>query len=113
MKTDKELLQMAAKAMGFEVYETTDGTLQNRPIWVFSAGGAMGTMPYEVHWNPLMDDTQAFRLAVKLQMTVAYEPNRGGWSVGAIVDGEFKWLSWDEDCARAIVLAAASIGETI
>lgn len=66
--TDKEMLELAAKAYGVEVYESTDGTVQNRPVLVFSAGGRMGTMPYEERWNPLQDDGQAFRLAVKLDI---------------------------------------------
>ena len=65
---DRELLELAAKAAGIEIYESTDGTIQNRPVWVFSAGGGMGTMPYEDRWNPLIDDAQALRLAVKLEM---------------------------------------------
>lgn len=69
--SDRELLEWAAKAAGIEVYESTDGTLQNRPILVFAAGGGMGTMPYEERWNPLVDDAQALRLAVKLALTIA------------------------------------------
>lgn len=67
---DRELLELAAKAAGIEIYESVDGTIQNRPVWVFLAGGAMGTMPYEEQWNPLRDDATALRLAVKLFMTV-------------------------------------------
>ncbi len=66
--TDRDLLELAAKAAGLEIYESTDGTLQNRPVWVFTAGGGMGTMPYEERWNPLNDDAQALRLAVKLDI---------------------------------------------
>ena len=64
--TDRELLELAAKAAGVEIYESTDGTIQNRPVWVFKAGGGMGTMPYEEQWNPLLEDGQALRLAMTL-----------------------------------------------
>ncbi len=70
--TDRELLELAAKAAGIKVYESTDGTMQNRPVLVFSAGGGMGTMPYEEQWNPLREDAQALRLAVKLRMDVEW-----------------------------------------
>jgi len=54
--TDRELLEMAAKAAGaeFEVSDE-DGVYLHQPI-----GGVAG------FWNPLTDDGDAFRLAVKL-----------------------------------------------
>ena len=73
--TDRELLELAAKAAGISVYESTDGTIQNRPVLVFSAGGGMGTMPYEERWNPLSDDAQVFRLAVKLDIDIYQADN--------------------------------------
>ncbi|MFK4706212.1 hypothetical protein ABIC83_003051 [Roseateles asaccharophilus] len=42
---------------------------------------------------------------VEHQLTVAHEPSRGGWSVGAVVDGEFKWLAHDESVEPAIAAA--------
>lgn len=69
---DKELLAYAAKAAGIKIYESTDGTIQNRPVWVFSAGGGMGTMSYEERWNPLTDDSQALRLWVKLKLDISF-----------------------------------------
>jgi hypothetical protein len=67
---DREMLELAALAMGIPVYESTDGTIQNRPILAFAGGGGMGTMPYEIKWDPRFDDAQAFRLAVKLRLLV-------------------------------------------
>jgi hypothetical protein len=81
--TDRELLELAAKAAG--------------------NGFVIG------YWNPLTDDGDALRLAKRRKMTIAFEPTRGGWSVGAVVNDEFRWLAWDEDCCRAIVRAAAEI----
>lgn len=112
---DRELLELAAKAAGVEVYESTDGTLQNRPILVFAAGGGMGTMPYEERWNPLVDDAQALRLANKLWLEVRHVHGQAH----AGMAGRF-WCteSWfpdgDQDAAtrRAIVRAAAEIGRT-
>jgi len=62
-------------------------------------------------WNALTDHGDALRLAEKLKMTMAHEPSRGGWSVGAIVDGEFCWLAFNENCPLAIVMAASEIGK--
>lgn len=98
--TDLELLERAAKAAGYTLREHYTGF---PPIAV----------EINAAWNPLTDDGDALRLAVKLRMTVAHEPSRGGWSVGAVVNGEFRWLSHDDDCLRAIVRAAAEIGRAM
>lgn len=92
--TDRELLEMAAKAIGLTLRYNYLGDQDARQPWI-----------------PLADDGDALRLVVECKMTIAFEPNRGGWSVGAIVNGEFRWLAWDEDCNRAIVHAAAEIGK--
>jgi len=116
MTTDRELVELAAKAAGIEIYESTDGTIQNRPVWVFSAGGGMGTMPYEEQWNPLIDDAQALRLAVKLclsadffddEICVGYTPNCNA------CDQLKEPVNNDPYAAtrRAIVRAAAEIGK--
>jgi hypothetical protein len=58
--TDRELLELAAKAAGvpkpFQLLR--DGT------WVFDE-------PHRKNWNPLTDDGDALRLAVKLHIEVA------------------------------------------
>jgi hypothetical protein len=95
--TDREYLELAAKACGMTVQEALQKL--GKPISLYS------------EWNPLYDDGDALRLAKARKMTVAWEPSRGGWSVGAIVDGEFRWLAFDVDCNRAIVRAAAEIGK--
>lgn len=33
MKTDRELLELAANAAGIDIHESDDGTLQRRPVW--------------------------------------------------------------------------------
>lgn len=96
---DRELLELAAKAAGYKMADVLDGY----PLWREGYG----------IWNPLTDDGDALRLAVELEMTIAFEPSRGGWSVGVIVGDEFAWLAWGQDCKRAIVLAAAEIGRAM
>ncbi len=60
-------------------------------------------------WHPLASGDHCMHLVKTLKLTVAPEPSRGGWSVGAVVNGEFKWLAHGEDAQRAIAEAAASL----
>ena len=101
--SDRELLEMAAKAAGFDVMPGVNG-------WCIRCD----TMD---SWNPLADDGDALRLAVKIGIskTLLLE-------VGCVgVDCEFQrgndQASWSHDgdpyaaTRRAIVLAAAEIGK--
>ena len=115
--TDRELLEAAAKAAGVPIYESTDGTLQNRPIWVVECGGAMGTMPYEQEWNPLRDDGDALRLAVKLRSfpVIEFWSDGGLWVFMPGDEQNAELLGTDPYAAtrRAIVRAAAEIGRSM
>lgn len=128
--TDRELLSLAAKAAGIDVYESNDGTIQDRPVLVFSAGGGMGTMPYEERWNPIADDAQALRLAVKLRIDLdlwirtdwvtAWNHMSGGISLtempcAKVVAHHSEPKGDDEYGAtrRAVVRAAAEIGKAM
>lgn len=106
MKTDKELLELAAKAadMGCTWLDGSD--------CMFWDG-----LPSMGFWNPLKDDGDALRLAVKLKFDVM---TRWGEPNAAVLDqgGNFT-MQADVDldmCAatrRAIVRAAAAIGEKL
>jgi hypothetical protein len=96
--TDRELLELAAKADGIEWDEFTLDC-----------------------WNPLISDGDALRLAVKLGMTVLADPGIDG-SVAAQIDPPTSPLTsvWADELAepdpyaatrRAIVRAAAEIGK--
>ena len=112
--TDREMLELAAKAAGVPAYWSVDGTLQNRPMFVVQAGGGMGTMPYEAAWNPLRDDGLALRLAVRLRLLISlherFEVHVVWWRNGE--RGEIRETDKDSYVAtrRAIVRAAAEIG---
>jgi hypothetical protein len=92
--SDKELLEMAAKAAGMS-----------------------GQYPFEgdtVTWNPLTDDGDALRLAVKLDMGIEVLLSVGETRAG---DGHCETIVCEQHgsdpCAatrRAIVRAAAEIG---
>ena len=95
--TDKELLELAAKAAGVEI----EWHSPNIEVWDFAQ------VP---NWNPLTDDGDALRLAVKLKMDVNYDHEKVGANCGR---GAVELLG-DDPCAatrRAIVRAAAEIGK--
>lgn len=63
--TDKELLEMAAKAAGI----THHGSKGCSGIWIGHGNIFTGRLHSPV-WNPLTDDGDALRLAVKLQLSM-------------------------------------------
>ena len=103
--TDRELLELAAKAAGIEVI----GPMGDDGLTLFNGK----------HWNPLTDDGDALRLAVDLELDVI--PS------GYLIDGEPYVLvqyarnetsepqGKDSYAAtrRAIVRAAAEIGRAV
>ena len=105
---DRELLELAAKAAGIDA----------KPLKGFDGVerlhiGAGSYMP--MIWNPLTDDGDALRLAIKLGMNV----NFGNQEEGAVIAFDFSGRF--QDCEesgepnvatrRAIVRAAAEIGK--
>lgn len=104
--TDRELLELAAKAAGIPLNEF--GDCENGDYWIDEKG---------TYWNPLDDDGDAFRLAVKLGFAVSVE-----FQVGSTVvlwgppTGVIREQHGDDPCAAtrmAIVRAAAEIGKEI
>lgn len=102
--TDRELLELAAKAAGY--WNTEFDTWSGAP---------------SLNWNPLTDDGDALRLAVKLYLTVS---SCSGVVIVERPDVDHEGLDYptfaervaDDAMAatrRAIVRAAAEIGETI
>jgi hypothetical protein len=107
MSTDRELLELAAKAAGVEI------------TGQWSNDDRMYAKTYEGWWNPLVDDGDALRLAVKLHLEIDHNhplddddawvmaiPN--GLMTGPMeeIDGESYRLAATR---RAIVRAAASM----
>jgi hypothetical protein len=72
---DKTLLELAAKAAGIKIdkSETNGGGRGNTGFDVM--GNAVLDWHNNVRWNPLTDDGDALRLAVKLQIQVI--PSKG------------------------------------
>jgi hypothetical protein len=104
--SDKEMLALAAKAAGIELTHWNDG---QEP---YSSGSGFILVSNKL-WNPLTDDGDALRLAVKLEIEVR---NFNGKS-HAGRQGQFwcteAWFPEGDPCAatrRAIVRAAAKLG---
>lgn len=113
MSTDRELLELAAKAAGIRIDKSS------------SNGGGHGNDGFDVMgnvvldwrngitWNPLADDGDALRLAVSMNMGISiYDVQVTAASVFGVPVKEH-----DKDTAkatrRAIVRAAAEIGRAI
>jgi len=99
--TDKELLTLAAKAAGVEIIGFGD------VFWVPE------NAELQRPWNPLTDDGDALRLAVKLDMNIeVWNPFKEVWAVAEGYDVIEE--PWGEDklaaTRRAIVRTAAEIG---
>src|SRR5689334_13371203 len=101
--TDRELLELAAKAAGIK---TATSTCVHRSR--FSMLCIDGN-----YWNPLTDDGDALRLAVKLQLEIGFPNKETVWSFGR--KGEVSKEDTQSDhysaTRRAIVRAAAEIGK--
>ena len=99
--TDCELLELAAKAAGFQNY-----TMRGDTVFV-ETGAARGDSGY--YWNPLTDDGDALRLAVMLGL---YDLDALLFQFGndPLID-----TGTDPYAAtrRAIVRAAAEIGRNM
>lgn len=100
MSTDRELLELAAKAIGME---KPDGF---HPVagfvWIKHSPHR-----HETRWNPLTDDGDALRLAVKLGIEIG-NFNQYGRALALIGMAEFWETGGDPYAAtrRAIVRAA-------
>ena len=115
MKSDRELLELAAKAAGYDV--SKDAHIPSGGLWISEV------ISGDFEWNPIANDGDALRLMAKLGLGVVFgqyapldiysvyinEPEGGDTlSVGVIGDGESSCVM-----RRAIVSAAAEIGESM
>jgi len=107
--SDRELLELAAKAAGIRINHWVYDDLDYSPA-VLEAGGT---------WHPLADDGDALRLAVKLDFAVVLEGSKNNVRIdGASPNGlELVNEPLGEDpyaaTRRAIVRAAAEIGRSM
>ena len=116
--TDKELLELAAKAAGIEI---------EWKEWVTGRVAEFQAIKYTKHhefwsngkvWNPLLDDGDALRLAVKLRIELEFYD---GFEEVFATENTIEAISQTEPykndpyaaTRRAIVRAAAEIGRTM
>lgn len=107
--TDKELLELAAKAAGVVgEYRSYYVEAYNKDFFGIAVKGASSCG----FWNPLTDDGDALRLAVKLDMIVDV---RGDHNAVAVWPDVVEAINGDSYAAtrRAIVRAAAEIGRKL
>ena len=95
--TDKELLELAAKAAGIDIF-----CWAGRDVGSFSPV----VLPDALSWNPLTEDADALRLAVKLKLFEQFD-----------VHEDLCKAQLDSDpyaaTRRAITRAAAEIGKAM
>lgn len=113
--TDRELLELAAKAAGYKVDEKKKVSVYEEQNWlpmVYPQGDVPNL------WNPLIDDSDALRLAVKIGRIESFDLLLGRDVVHIDFDdgsGRNITILHESDpyaaTRRAIVRAAAAIGE--
>jgi hypothetical protein len=106
--SDKELLGLAAKAAGIEL-RMYEGMVVQPGTGLVVVNAKTG-----LKWNPLKDDGDALRLAVKLKMDIEFSME-GVWVIAKNSSNQMldRFFIHDNDCSatrRAIVRAAAEIG---
>ena len=115
--TDRELLELAAKAAGLNV-KAQSVNADDR--WLGFIVGEKHTKERKF-WNPLIDDGDALRLAVKLRMDLLFDDKTIEVNATYHPNDEtifpWAWESIEPDVyaatRRAIVRAAAAIGKTM
>lgn len=112
--SDRELLELAAKAAGID-YSHDNAHWKHEDHCAFWSYNDLCTCG--ARWNPLTDDGDALRLAVKCE--IAINPWAGKtvcWHEDSKVINHEKHDCNDDPCAatrRAIVRAAAEIGRNM
>ena len=111
--TDKELLVLAAKAAGIEIVDGEHGEI----VRVYYTDPNNGLSRF-TNWNPLTDDGDALRLAVKLEMDIdVCFASESTWTMSGYDDGcgISEQHNGDPYAAtrRAIVRAAAELGRNM
>lgn len=117
--TDRELLEAAAKAAGIDMQTKAMFGVDDEPGYYLVADDAA---PIWFWWNPLTEDCEALRLAVKLGISILMFPACIGtnWPQNRATlnligqDPPYEDISSGQDITaatrRAIVRAAAAIG---
>jgi hypothetical protein len=115
--TDREMLELAAKAAGLKIDKTKHSGGGHWNCGFDAAGNAVLDWHNGTKWNPLVDDGDALRLAVRLGIQLLYSDFSG--------EAEAKWDRGNsriaeygpgDPCATArlvVLRAAAEIGKAM
>jgi hypothetical protein len=114
--TDKELLELAAKAAGMQIVGEVDEMIC-QPDHTTGGFVIRNDRGGDSCWNPLTDDGDALRLAVKLQLKIEhYSLTSDGFDRVGAGHGNAP-IKYENDpyaaARRAITRAAAEIGKTL
>jgi hypothetical protein len=102
---DRELIEAAAKAAGITVLPPSRWTVGQEQFGLWIQVGEHRTAV--VWWNPLTDNGDALRLAVRLNIPVyPYDDETSTGTVGVVAKN---WGSKEANTRRAIVRAAAAM----
>lgn len=108
--TDRELLEKAAKAAGLVLLQVPTANQLDADWWAYAATAKPDTAK---PWNPLTDDGDALRLAVKLGIQPHYSDFTGNayvrWDRGEKTDAVYGPDDPYAATRRAIVRAAAAL----
>lgn len=104
--TDRELLELAAEAAGYEINISKD--------WHDKDQIYLNNIP----WNPLTDDGDALRLAIRLKIDLEFHVNVEATAWGRRACGEQRHVTKGDgispkETRLAIVRAAADIGKNL
>lgn len=106
MTTDRELLELAAKAADIDYAVDED----DEPIRYGDGGYRLGWAAGA--WNPLTDDGDRYRLAKKLGIHLHFLQQYVTYGANGIA-GIVRWPEDEKNDAYAIVRAAAVIGKSM
>jgi hypothetical protein len=109
--TDREMLELAAKAAGYNFITLSDtGNGDEQAIFAWA-----GRDP--IQWNPLLDSGQALELAIYLKLNIIQQPRMRISTVDTFIFQEEIDEPYGDDpyaaTRRAITRAAAEIGKAM
>ncbi|MCY1275350.1 hypothetical protein D9M68_651020 [compost metagenome] len=120
MNTDRELLELAAKAVGLDTNHSWNASrLEMDPPVIAMVVYDAGNKLVSTGWNPLENDGDALRLAVKLRLDIQFFDGHEQvmCEQGTGDDERQSWEDYAEDVGkatrRAIIRAAAEIGRSM
>ena len=110
MNTDRELLELAAKAAGLELaYCESWGCMAKELSDSYGRYYDNKTC-----WNPINNSSDTLALEVSLRFATFFDPESEKWAVGELLsEGKIHWLASHTDRKRATTLAAAEYGKIL